>query len=567
MGPGDISPDHDYHQQPRYGAIFTNVPNPVIPTTMGKVHPNMNISPPPTSTADTLIDPTTGLQKYSCILCKERKIKCDRSTPCASCIKSAVSCIYKAPAPPRRRKRTGSDAGEKQSEPGKRKIQKYEELLRRNGIDVDADGGNGRANSRSSGSPSTGSGGGVSSRHRTELQQARQPYSFSGTSIGSGLYSQDEEHDKVAYASNSTHTPLLGNQPAIDKRPSTTYEPASYYQIKDPYGSSRIPDSSKDGQLVVRGNKARYVESNLWKVVSAEASGQVLESSSEESEDEDIAPNRPTTTLTPAEGAGQLLLGVTEMAQRKVQHPNTAMIFQLWQIFLDNCNPILHVIHAPTLQQDIISVLGDPDNMSKSICCLLCSIYALAVLSMDPEDCQARLGEPKDELLQRYTGFTRLALIDAAFLRTSDINVLIAFTLHIISMSAEGDFESRWELAGVAMRIAQRLGLHKDPESLGIDPFNCEMRRRLWNQLWVLDIRCAEFAGCKTALPPDSENVKAPTNCSDSALYPGMKSMPVEQDGFTEMTFMLLRVRLGQFLRKVGNASGTLKVCHIESVK
>ena len=115
--------------------------------------------------------------------------------------------------------------------------------------------------------------------------------------------------------------------------------------------------------------------------------------------------------------------------------------------------------------------------------------------------------------------------------------------------------DSRWELSGVAMRIAQRIGLHRDPATLGIDPFNCEMRRRLWNQLWVLDIRSAEFAGVKSSLPPDSDGVRAPTNCSDSSLFPGMKTLPPDQEGFTEMSFILLRVRLGQFLRKIGAES------------
>lgn len=35
-----------------------------------------------------------------------------------------------------------------------------------------------------------------------------------------------------------------------------------------------------------------------------------------------------------------------------------------------------------------------------------------------------------------------------------------------------------------------------------------------------------------------------------------MKALPPDQEGFTEMSFILLRVRLGQFLRTIGPGGG-----------
>lgn len=46
-----------------------------------------------------------NLQGRSCVLCQQRKVKCDRKDPCAACSRAHVECIFRAPAPPRRRKR------------------------------------------------------------------------------------------------------------------------------------------------------------------------------------------------------------------------------------------------------------------------------------------------------------------------------------------------------------------------------------------------------------------------------------------------------------------------------
>lgn len=51
------------------------------------------------------ISATKNPKGRSCVLCQQRKVKCDRKDPCAACSRAHVECIFRAPAPPRRRKR------------------------------------------------------------------------------------------------------------------------------------------------------------------------------------------------------------------------------------------------------------------------------------------------------------------------------------------------------------------------------------------------------------------------------------------------------------------------------
>jgi hypothetical protein len=81
--------------------------------------------------------PTRGgaTRAHACVLCQQRKVKCSRETPCSACIKSRVECVYRDPAPPRRRKRrTPEDIL-------LAKLKRYEELLENAGVKVDPVGG------------------------------------------------------------------------------------------------------------------------------------------------------------------------------------------------------------------------------------------------------------------------------------------------------------------------------------------------------------------------------------------------------------------------------------------
>jgi len=68
---------------------------------------------------------------YSCIRCSDRKVKCDRQSPCGACVKHNVDCIYSYhPSHPARKKhRRGQDHALID------RLKHYENLLQERGID------------------------------------------------------------------------------------------------------------------------------------------------------------------------------------------------------------------------------------------------------------------------------------------------------------------------------------------------------------------------------------------------------------------------------------------------
>lgn len=102
-----------------------------------------------------------------------------------------------------------------------------------------------------------------------------------------------------------------------------------------------------------------------------------------------------------------------------------------------------------------------------------------------------------------------------------------------------------FSLLGSAVRIAIRLGLHRDGAQFGLSPFETEQRRRLWWQIVVFDKRIAEITGSATnALSSCDGDTRLPLNVNDADLDIDAKIPPVQSAGPTEMVFCLTRIEL-----------------------
>lgn len=107
------------------------------------------------------------------------------------------------------------------------------------------------------------------------------------------------------------------------------------------------------------------------------------------------------------------------------------------------------------------------------------------------------------------------------------------------------DPRSLYCLIGIAVRVAQRLGLHRDGEQFFLPPFEVELRRRLWWQLVAYDKRVAEMTGSTiTALSSSRGDCKWPLNINDTDLHVHAKDRIQPYAGPTEMVFCLTRIEL-----------------------
>jgi hypothetical protein len=68
---------------------------------------------------------------HSCVLCQQRKVRCDKQKPCANCVKAQVECRVVPPQPPRRRKKKPHERDLIE------RLKKYEGLLSQHGVNFD----------------------------------------------------------------------------------------------------------------------------------------------------------------------------------------------------------------------------------------------------------------------------------------------------------------------------------------------------------------------------------------------------------------------------------------------
>jgi hypothetical protein len=113
------------------------------------------------------------------------------------------------------------------------------------------------------------------------------------------------------------------------------------------------------------------------------------------------------------------------------------------------------------------------------------------------------------------------------------------------------DPRSLFCLTGIAVRIAQRMGLNFDGTSYGLPPFEVEMRRRLWWQVHLLDLRVSELSGAGSSILNHTWTTKLPSNINDSDLFPDMREPPQDHPGATEMVFVLHRCEVTNLVQQL----------------
>lgn len=73
------------------------------------------------------------LQRFSCLICRQRKVKCDRRDPCSNCVRAGQECSFVAPVRGKRKRTKPVQEGLHA------KLRRYEGILKAQGATLDED--------------------------------------------------------------------------------------------------------------------------------------------------------------------------------------------------------------------------------------------------------------------------------------------------------------------------------------------------------------------------------------------------------------------------------------------
>ncbi|EME88077.1 uncharacterized protein MYCFIDRAFT_115525, partial [Pseudocercospora fijiensis CIRAD86] len=361
----------------------------------------------------------------------------------------------------------------------------------------------------------------------------------------------DDVHDKLASYERilQRHGLLPQDNYVSPESESNSQSAAANPRTDEPMSTSHNnPETSRTGKIVAAQGKSRYIDSNIWRSLGEDEIQRMLDV---EDEDDDQT-LRATTEDYASDPLTRAFLGYQySLAQC---HPTHAEALILWNMHRERVEPLCKILHIPSTSEMVERVSQDPASASKSEEAVLFAIYHFGVVAASDEECITNFRESRAALRQRYNFAARQALVNAGFLKTTEMNILQAFTLLLMSCRTIYDPHTLWILTGVAMRISQRMGLHRDGESLGLPPFDVQMRRRLFYQVMPLDGAASHMSGIAIAIMPHTWDVKPPLNINDNQIWPGMTEKPEPQQGATDMIFCLTRATVGHAFVRMGES-------------
>ncbi|KAJ5909063.1 hypothetical protein N7495_001745 [Penicillium taxi] len=366
--------------------------------------------------------------------------------------------------------------------------------------------------------------------------------------LRSQLENGEDVHERLARYERI----LLDNNLLHSSSTSIPYGQRTEASVASTLSSTPMPSSqtATSGKLLSADGQSRYIDSVLLDMCEA---AEAYNSDQDDNYQKEARGNKSTTdhlgvpVACPLSGA---ILGSTKTITE--QHPNHGTAIKLWNIYVQNVEPLCKILHVPTVAKMVNTVSKQPSKASKSDECLIFVIYYFAVFSLSDADCLREFDQPKNDMISKYRTLVYQALINASWLSTTSIPVLQAYTLFLIVMRNQIDSDTFWILTGIAIRLAQRMGLHRDGEKLGLPPFEVQMRRRIFWQLLPLDSYAGQVSGTGIVMSSTSWDTKHPLNINDDQIFPGMIEPPIEQRSETEMIFCLSRIEFSDFYTRTG---------------
>jgi hypothetical protein len=253
------------------------------------------------------------------------------------------------------------------------------------------------------------------------------------------------------------------------------------------------------------------------------------------------------------------------------QFPPKATADILVSRFFNTYDPGIHIIHGPTFQKEYDRHWLNPEETPIIWLGLVFGMMCIALQSY------TRAGDEPPEyhnkswaMSKEYRDLTAQCLVIADITQPI-IGMLETLILHLHAEYARSrDAEVGILIsAGIIVRLAMRMGLHRDPGPYpGIPVFQAEMRRRVWAAVRSIDLLFSAQAGLPPIVRPRDTNTEVPRNIYDDELSEDMKILPLSRPEHeaTPTLFLINRTRLIYKLGEAVELTDTLTCSTYEAI-
>ncbi|KAJ5603047.1 hypothetical protein N7537_006003 [Penicillium hordei] len=186
---------------------------------------------------------------------------------------------------------------------------------------------------------------------------------------------------------------------------------------------------------------------------------------------------------------------------------------KLMECYWDAVHPVSRVVHRPSFVQRYETLWETIENgypVPPSLAAIVYSMLFSASVALSEEQISELFQTSKQYLKDGLQLGTELALGRAHLLRASKIETLQAFVAYLLSMCLNEISRAHSVLTGMLIRLAECMGLHRDPTEFGFSPTECHTRRLVWYQVCYLDLKTSAVQGPRPFIHKDGYTTQLP---------------------------------------------------------
>ncbi|KAK1090937.1 hypothetical protein LTR48_007324, partial [Friedmanniomyces endolithicus] len=257
------------------------------------------------------------LNPRSCVTCRKRKVKCDKIHPsCSNCNRAHIECVFPAPGRAPRKARKLGDGRDKEL---LERLRRLEGVVKGLGVDVPL--------------------GGSDVVENGEHQPAENKVDR--------VVREETAHDEALDAEEDAPKPhadgTCDTSPGLDRLEQHDFLTKTRYVEEQQSGRF----DKGFGRLVINDGRSRYINNSFWASLSNEVEDLkgILNQSSDEEDDVETGADPLTTNHQ-----GWVFGFSSQNVDMLALHPLPGQIALYWDIFKDRVDPLVKVLHVPTVE-------------------------------------------------------------------------------------------------------------------------------------------------------------------------------------------------------------------------